>query len=526
MTAPRDNYHYDDDDDYYESVEPALGQDVPVVRPVEPEPDPSIPAVQPFRRGLAILAWPVILGLVAFAVARPYFLEAGPNDKAIVDRISGVLMQMLTRYALGASKMMGQADLKHSLFTQLEMYSGGSVWQRLRFAVVTGEFKGWEQALDQLDDLDSDLQAHQHQTTQQEEQVRDALTSLYSDYADKKLDAPSVTPAERAAIKKELGWFGELALAPEGGPDRQAREAILMTAQRTFIAILVAVALVGLLGLFGLIGLVVFFAMMVQGTLRGGLRTGSHHGGVYAETFALFMLLFFGFGMGVGSLQVAKEHELWVEGFAALGSLVALLWPLLRGIPLATMCQDIGLTWGRQPLAEPFIGIGCYAMGLPLLAVGFILTFILMGVNEAIELQLRGPQESGPFDPVLNSPAHPVIEYLAGGDWMARLQVLFVASFCAPVVEEIMFRGVLYRHVREATHGWGRVLSIGFSALWVSFIFAIIHPQGWVAVPALMSLAIAFTLAREWRRTLIPGIVAHGVHNGMLMTFVMLAAGN
>jgi membrane protease YdiL (CAAX protease family) len=51
----------------------------------------------------------------------------------------------------------------------------------------------------------------------------------------------------------------------------------------------------------------------------------------------------------------------------------------------------------------------------------------------------------------------------------------------------------------------------------MSLIFAAIHPQGWVAIPALMSLSCGFTLVREWRGTLLPGMVAHGLHNGLLL---------
>ena len=64
-----------------------------------------------------------------------------------------------------------------------------------------------------------------------------------------------------------------------------------------------------------------------------------------------------------------------------------------------------------------------------------------------------------------------------------------LASVAAPVVEEIMFRGVLYRHLREASGGWGRWLSVLVSVLLSSFVFAVIHPQGWVGVPVLIVFA-------------------------------------
>jgi membrane protease YdiL (CAAX protease family) len=523
MASSRDDHTHDEN--FLEALGPA--QEARPVEPVTVSPMnlDGIPTVEPFRRGLAILAWPVILALVAFLAIFPHLRETAPSDKALVDRISGVLMQLQTRYALGASKLLGQPKLKEDLYHQLEGMSGGSVIQRLRFAVVAGEFKGWSAALDQLDDLDEDLAKHNHQLTETERKTLDVLVQLYTDYDEGKLAAPNVDQADRELLKKELGWFGQLALAPEGGEDRSAREAVLATAQRTFLVIIIAVGAVFGAALFGFVGLIVLLFMAAQGTLRGGLRTGSSHHAVYAETFAVYMLLFLGFNLLADYLQVGKDLELLVLGFAVLGSLLALAWPVIRGIPWCTVREDIGLTWGRNPVAEPFIGVGCYAMGLPLLAIGFILTLILMAVQSFIELKLKGPDTAGPFDPSLNSPAHPILEYLASGSWWARAQILFVASVCAPIVEEIMFRGVLYRHVRESTRGLGPVLSVLISAAWVSFIFAIIHPQGWVAVPALMALAFAFTIAREWRGTVVPGIAAHALNNGMLMLFVMLAAG-
>jgi membrane protease YdiL (CAAX protease family) len=103
--------------------------------------------------------------------------------------------------------------------------------------------------------------------------------------------------------------------------------------------------------------------------------------------------------------------------------------------------------------------------------------------------------------------------------------VLLLASVVAPIVEETMFRGVLYRHLREASCRWGSVLSILFSALASSFVFAAIHPQGWLGIPVLMALAIAFALAREWRRSLLPAMIAHGINNGVGLLVLMMAAG-
>ena len=101
--------------------------------------------------------------------------------------------------------------------------------------------------------------------------------------------------------------------------------------------------------------------------------------------------------------------------------------------------------------------------------------------------------------------------------------VLLLAAVAAPIVEETMFRGVLYRHLRDATRSLGLLLSILVSATVNAFVFAVIHPQGWVAIPALMSLAYAFTLMREWRGSVIPSMIMHAVSNGLVMTLLILA---
>ncbi|NQX90464.1 MAG: CPBP family intramembrane metalloprotease, partial [Halioglobus sp.] len=54
-----------------------------------------------------------------------------------------------------------------------------------------------------------------------------------------------------------------------------------------------------------------------------------------------------------------------------------------------------------------------------------------------------------------------------------------------------------------------------------ALIFAMIHPQGWVAIPALMSLAVAFSLMREWRGTVLPAILMHAISNGLVLSVLL-----
>jgi membrane protease YdiL (CAAX protease family) len=164
---------------------------------------------------------------------------------------------------------------------------------------------------------------------------------------------------------------------------------------------------------------------------------------------------------------------------------------------------------GDQPVREPFYGILCYLAALPI-----VIVFMLMVV---LVLQL-GPKWITP-------PTHPIAGEVLHSGWWGWLQILFVASIGAPFVEETMFRGVLYRHLREATAGRGRWRSVVISALAAAFIFAALHPQGLLGILPLMALACGFTAAREWRGSLVPSITVHALHNGMLTLMLILAAG-
>ena len=78
-------------------------------------------------------------------------------------------------------------------------------------------------------------------------------------------------------------------------------------------------------------------------------------------------------------------------------------------------------------------------------------------------------------------------------------------------------------HPRSITEGWAWLASVVFSGTVASFLFAAVHPQGLIAVPLLMALAYGFTLAREWRGTLIPSMVGHALNNALVTTLAVYA---
>lgn len=497
--------------------------DYPANLPFALEPVEALP---PRKKGCAALAWLFIIGLIVFEVGwreKPKMKEAGGTEERIVFDIQG-------RYLVGAGNFF-PANSKE-LFEQAQAALGeGDLGQELRLVVLAGELVGPQESLARLGRLDN-LKA-----TKDEERLERILGKLYEDYVANRFTAPSVTAAERAFLHDKLGWFGDLALhSREAAQERKNREAngpeplpkdnlvpdtrniLLGQARSAFVTILSAVVSVGIAGFGGFIGLVVFLILLAMGSLRGGITiAGSRHGGVYAETFALYMAAYLGIGFAFSTWEIGPEPLIrW--GLTMISSMLVLVWPRLRGIPWRQIRQDIGWTLGRNPVVEPAAGLACYAMGLPIILVGVLMTLVLMGVKKGLAVVGFAADQGIPM--------HPIVEFVVHGDTWTRIQVFILACVLAPLVEETMFRGVLYRHLRELTGGWHWLASVVCSGTIVSFLFAIIHPPGIVGVPALMGVAYALTIAREWRGSLIGSMAAHGFHNGMIFLILILLLGN
>jgi len=506
---------------------------------------PFEPAPAGRSRALTILSWAVIVivaGIQVVTVNTMKQVEGSGGE----DPVGELLLQVQGRYMVGVSRLSGGSG--SLVYGQIQSLNTGSVGQRQRFIILAAELAGPAEARRQLDQLNRLIEQEVRKTapgeagddaeavsedekaqspfelTGEQQRVLQILSKLYPPVTDEEIEGAepaeiaveALDRADREFLADELRWFGKLALAPAGTDDAGAREAVLTAAQRTFLTLLLSLISAAVVGLGGLIGLIVTIVFALVGRLRSGVKTGRAHHGVYAETFALWLIVFFPLQLVAGAVtQNAPRLQLLASIIAFVLSLVVVGWPVLRGIPWRQVRADIGWTAGRQPPVEPLAGLACYAMALPLLAAGLLITLVLLLIDQA----LAGPQ---PVFAPTGGPAHPIVFELADGNWWSILQILLLGSVAAPLVEETMFRGVLYRHLRDASRGLGLALSVIISSAVTAFIFAAIHPQGWMAIPALMALATAFALAREWRGTLIVPMLMHAVSNGLVLGMLSL----
>ncbi|HEX6182875.1 MAG TPA: type II CAAX endopeptidase family protein [Pyrinomonadaceae bacterium] len=119
----------------------------------------------------------------------------------------------------------------------------------------------------------------------------------------------------------------------------------------------------------------------------------------------------------------------------------------------------------------------------------------------------------------LTGPTDNALERLIQSSRAAALTTAFAASITAPLVEEIVFRGVLYSALR-------RLVGVGGAVATVLFIFAVIHvPQYWPSygvIFTILLLSTVLTLIRARTGQLLPCFVIHFVFNSIQAVLIVI----
>jgi len=474
--------------------------------PVEPDfgESTSEPPIQ--QRGRPWLAWLAIILTIGFELIphAPRWQDDGDGPLLVVAEIQA-------RYLVGMKNFPFpvEADYREQID---QAFAKGSLRQRLVGIVLIGDLISPQDALDELSHLQEKLDRGKLTATDQDRRLIHLYGKSRQAQVDKKPSESNLSDEERVEYQtlfpERLKWAGSLAIHPVGSGDGVVRAQLLSQARQTVYASIVvfSVAIAGMIA--GVVLQLLWWSFLISGRLRSHFGPTQGSGAIYAETFAVWLILYLALGMAVSSSPLLKFGFIVILLPQAF-SLMALAWPVWRGIPWSDVRRDIGLHWDDQGHLSPQLGMGAYLSALPLLGVAMVITVLMMKIATA---QLGSDESFAP-------PAHPIVEPVLRGNWTVRWQLLLVAVFAA-VPEEIMFRGVLYRHLRQASIRWRYVASVVFAAMFSGFIFAVVHPQGVFGIPVLMTLAIVFAVVREWRGSLVPCMIAHGMVNAV--TFLIL----
>ena len=309
----------------------------------------------------------------------------------------------------------------------------------------------------------------------------------------------SLSPSQRQSLIARHGWFGQLALIYRLPNDNPARTALIAGTHHVLIVFGVGATLLAIALIAGCILMVTAIIFGATGKLTMRYRRPYPPSSAYLEAFTIYMAGFLLFSLAVRAL--VETPSLGMTFFAIILLPVVLVWPIIRGESWDDVKEQYGWHRGRGILIEMGVGIVTYLAFLPLFAIAFMITLMLIKVAET--LHITGA-----------TPTHPIVSYLTGSPGTIVL-VFLLASVFAPLMEETMFRGALFNHLR-GRHGWW------LSSIIVSLIFAAIHPQGWTVIPPLAALAMAFCAMREWRGSLIGSMTAHALNNGVVLAISIL----
>jgi membrane protease YdiL (CAAX protease family) len=170
---------------------------------------------------------------------------------------------------------------------------------------------------------------------------------------------------------------------------------------------------------------------------------------------------------------------------------IAFCWAVVTKMKRQPFLQSLGWHWGGKPIFY-WVGIS-FTIVLGLVVVSY-------GLSKMV------PQKETSFEQLLKT------------SQQVKLAVAFMATFSAPFVEEIVYRGVLYSGLRK-------VMTTGATVAVVTLLFAGVHlPQYWGAPATLFTLTLlsfVITLIRAKTRSLLPCVAVHFINNGLMSLLIV-----
>jgi membrane protease YdiL (CAAX protease family) len=179
---------------------------------------------------------------------------------------------------------------------------------------------------------------------------------------------------------------------------------------------------------------------------------------------------------------------------------------------LAFLAVRLGLFYSRVSFRQAFLaprgsGKGAFRKGL---LYGFAaippVAALSMGVNAALEALGHTPQPQAVFDWLTDGAVSPG----------TRLFMMAAAVLVAPVVEELLFRGVLFAALL-------RTRPFAFAALLSGAYFALVHLHAPSFLP-LLALSAAFSAGYAATGSIVTPIVMHALFNLASLLFYLAEA--
>jgi membrane protease YdiL (CAAX protease family) len=309
--------------------------------------------------------------------------------------------------------------------------------------------------------------------------------------------AGSIDPIKLTEKYQYIGELSASFLTLEDAP-------VLDEASKALAKMVVGMGLFGTLVIVSFLSFLVYLVLILRGKLQYHFTPTSIQREYVLEVFVLYLAGMLALPLLFQQFDILKESKLLFNVIAIPALATILIWPKFFGASFSSIFSSFGFKLGgvKKILTDLIVAPTVYlGFWVPLIAVLFIYTLVLQILGVSIE-----------------EGAHPIVPILLDSkNSTVFLTIMILAVVVAPVIEEIMFRGVFYSWLRSFL---SPIFAIPISA----FIFAIIHPQGAIGIVPLTLIGMMLAFLREWRGSLVAPMLAHACVNGgtMLMLYLFL----
>jgi len=212
-------------------------------------------------------------------------------------------------------------------------------------------------------------------------------------------------------------------------------------------------------------------------------------------------------GAPLPNFAIRAELEQWalspgilllqiVSTIVAHAVTIGICWAMVTRFGSRPFWASLGWNWGGRRVWYWIVFSVCVLLAIQIISQ--ILTRVL-------------PQEESPFDQMLKS------------SQSVRIAVAFLAVFTAPLVEEVVYRGLLFSSLRKR-------LGLVASVLVVTATFAAVHVfqnrGAWVTISSLAFLSLVLTTVRARTKSLLPCVFIHTLNNAVASLAILINKGS
>jgi len=371
---------------------------------------------------------------------------------------------------------------------------------KFRGAILQAELGNDQAARDLLKATETAISTETHGFSDAEKARLAQEVRAVNKILDGQLD--ELSAADRDALVSDHGFFGQLILTRGKADTDPEREPLIRGGNVIVAAFAIYGTVISLALLGGIVAAIILIVRTANGKTVRRFQPPAPGGSVYVETAAAFCVGFLVLQLALSLIPHAATLGTSTRVLCQLPLALTVFWPLLRGVSFATLCRQIGWHRGKRLGAEIGLGVVSLLAAIPFVACAFVMMSWLI---------LRKTEAGGA------QPTSPVFDLVSRSSSLDLVMLFVLATLWAPFVEESIFRGALFRHLRGRC---GVVVSTFVSTL----AFGFMHGYDIAMILPVLTLGLAFALTREWRGSIVASMVAHFIFNATQLSLGLLLA--